>query len=100
MTFVGSMRMPVMAFVDALLNSAAIWILVSASAWPNVLAMLTEVAHFSDEMFTGWGVPFQASERGTSGVRSLMSAPSPGISGIRSQPFRWAWNQRRVQGFL
>jgi hypothetical protein len=46
--------------------------------------MLTEIALFFDEMFTGWRVPCLTLEPGTLAVRSLMPAPSPGISRIRS----------------
>jgi hypothetical protein len=104
----GSMRMPIMPSVDALLNGIAIGRQGSAFLWASLLAMLTDIAPFFDEMFTDWQVPFLTSEPGTLGVRSSISAPSPGFSRIRSSaihvrlestrrvgfPFGWNWDWR------
>jgi hypothetical protein len=77
-------RMPVMASVDALSNGIAIGMRAFAFAPASMLAMLTDIAPFFDEMFTGWRVPFLTLEPGILGVRLSISDP---------QPFRWAWNQ-------
>jgi hypothetical protein len=95
-----------MASVDALVNGAAIGTRASAFAWASILAMVTDIAPFLDEMFTGWRVPFLTSETSTLGIRPWISAPSPGISQIPSSaiqvglkltliaglPFGWNWD--------
>jgi hypothetical protein len=53
MAFAGSMRMLIMACVDALPNCAAIWTRVFAFASASLLAMLMDIAPFVDEMLTG-----------------------------------------------
>jgi hypothetical protein len=65
--------MPVMAWVDALLNGTAIGMRASGFVWASILAMLTEIALFFDEIFTGWRVPLLTSEPGTFGVRPRSS---------------------------
>jgi hypothetical protein len=78
--------MPIMASVDTLPNGAVIGTLASAFERASLLAMLTDIAPFFDEMFTGWRVSFLflASESRTLGIRASMSAPSPAISLIQS----------------
>jgi hypothetical protein len=76
--------MRVIAFVDALPSGAAIWTRASAFTSASLLAMLTDIAPFFDEMFTGWRLAFLISESRTSGLRSSVSDPFPGISEIRS----------------
>jgi hypothetical protein len=61
-------RMPVMASVDVLPNGTAIWMRASAFASASILAMLTDIAPFFDEMFTRWRVPFLTSKSGTLGI--------------------------------
>jgi hypothetical protein len=65
MAIAGYTRMPVMASVDALPYGAAIGTRASAFASASILAMLTDIAPFFDELFTGWGVLFLTSETGT-----------------------------------
>jgi hypothetical protein len=84
MAFAGSMRMPIMACVDALSNGAAIWTRASAFAWASILVMLIDFAPFFDEMFNAWRVPFPTSEPGTLRVWFSMSVLSPAISTIQS----------------
>jgi hypothetical protein len=85
----GHLRMSVMASVDTLPNGTAIGTRAVTSGlepfgWASILAMLTDIPLFFDKMFTGWRVLFLSSEPGTLGVRSLMPAPSPASSRIRS----------------
>jgi hypothetical protein len=84
MGIVDCMRIPVIACVDALPNGAAIETRAYAFVWASISTILTEIAPFFNEMFTGSRVLFVTSEPGTLGVRSSMSAPSPAISRIRS----------------
>jgi hypothetical protein len=84
MAIAGYIRMPVMACVEVLSNGIAIEMSAFAFASASPLGMLTDIAPFFNEMFTGWRVLFLTSEPGTLGVRFSTSAPSPGISRIRS----------------
>jgi hypothetical protein len=79
MAIAGYIRMAVMACVDVLLNGIAIEMPAFAFASASLLGMLTDIAPFFDEMFTGCRVPFLTSEPGTLGVRFSTSASSPGI---------------------
>jgi hypothetical protein len=56
MAIEGSLQMLAIACVGALRNGAAIGTRASAFAWASVLAMLTDIALFFGEMFTGWRV--------------------------------------------
>jgi hypothetical protein len=81
-----------MPCVDALSNGIAIGMRAFAFASASILVMLTDIAPFFDEMFTGWRVPFLTSEPGTLGVRFAIPAPSPGISRIRSSAIQVGWD--------
>jgi hypothetical protein len=79
-----------MACVDALLNGAAIGTRASALVW----AILTHIAPFLGEKFTGWRVPFLRSEPAL--WESVLRYPLHPLSfrGSNPQRFRWAGNQR------
>jgi hypothetical protein len=66
MAIAGYIRMPVMAWVDALSNGIAVGMRAFAFASAS---MLTDIAPFFDEMFTGWHVAFLTSEPGILKVR-------------------------------
>jgi hypothetical protein len=55
---VGSVRISLMADLDALTNRAAIGTGVSIFVWAFILTMLMDIALFFHEIFTGWCVPF------------------------------------------
>jgi hypothetical protein len=65
MAIAGCMQMLVTASGDALPNGMAIGTREAAIACARLMAMLTGIAPFFDEMFTRWRVAFLTSEPGT-----------------------------------
>jgi hypothetical protein len=61
--------------------------------------MLTDIAPFFDEIFTGWRVSFLTLEPGTLRVCASMSAPSPANSRIRSSAIQVGLESTLSAGF-
>jgi hypothetical protein len=99
MAIAGYIRIPVMAYVDALPNGPAIGTRPSAFAEAFIPAMLTDMVPFFDEILIGWCVPFLTSDPGTLRIRVLMSAPSPCISRIRSSAVQVGLKSTLSAGF-